>query len=278
MIINFTKMHSLGNDFIIIDTITQNIKLHNAYIKKIANRHIGIGCDQVILIEPPIHPLSDFYYKIYNSNGKIAEQCLNGARCAARFALDAGLVNKKIITADCLAGQVIFTVEDNQSIAANLGNLNPIIDSISLKLKHLDKPCQLYNLSIGNPHAIYLINFQHSDINQEKEYKELDHQIYSSLAEDIANQDMFSQGINIGFAKIVDYNTIQLRVFERGAGETLSCGTNAVAAFVVAKHLHLIDNQAKILFKLGNLQINLDNNDLIIKGPTNSIFTGKFKI
>ena len=120
-------MHSLGNDFIIIDTITQNIKIHNAYIKKIADRHVGIGCDQIILLEPPINPLSDYFYKIYNPNGKTAEQCLNGARCAARFALDSGLVNKKVITADCLAGQITFTIEDNQLINANLGMMTRVI-------------------------------------------------------------------------------------------------------------------------------------------------------
>ena len=271
MIVNFTKMHSLGNDFIIIDTITQNIKIHNAYIKKIADRHVGIGCDQIILLEPPINPLSDYFYKIYNPNGKTAEQCLNGARCAARFALDSGLVNKKVITADCLAGQITFTIEDNQLITANLGPTNPTINTISLKLKNTNVPCQVYSLSIGNPHAIYLIDSHMPEEQQEADYQSL-------LAIEIANQDVFPQGVNVGFAKIIDSNNIQLRVFERGAGETLSCGSNSIAAFLVEKQLNLITNKAKILFKLGTLQIKADNNCLTIKGPVNSVFTGKFKI
>ena len=139
MLVNFTKMHALGNDFVVIDAITQDIKLPAAYIKKIANRNIGIGCDQVILLEPPINPLSDFYYKIYNSNGKIAEQCLNGARCAARFALDVGLVNKKVIVADCMAGSVTFTVENNQLITTNLGIINASVNNFSLKIYRLNQ-------------------------------------------------------------------------------------------------------------------------------------------
>lgn len=267
MIVNFTKMHSLGNDFVVIDNISQNLRFKNTYIKKIANRNTGIGCDQIILIEPPIRPLSDFYYKIYNSNGKTAEQCLNGARCAARFVFDSGLINKKFMTADCIAGQVTFNIEDNQLITTNLGNINPNIVPIALELKHLNSYCQLYSLSVGNPHAIYIDNHLNLDLN----LKKLSHQIYS--------QNIFPQGINLGFAKIIGADNIQLRVVERGVGETLSCGSNAVATFLVAKHLQLITNQATILFKLGNLQINLDiNNNLIINGPTTSVFSGKFKI
>lgn len=272
MIINFTKMHSLGNDFIIIDAITQDIKLHSSYIKKIADRHVGIGCDQVILLEPPIHPTSDFYYKIYNANGKTAEQCINGSRCAARFAFDSALVNNKTITADCFAGKITFTIEDNQAITAKLAKLNPSIKTISINSNNLNTSYQIYNLSIGNPHAIYFIDSK----NPEQEQK-LEHPRYDLLATEIANQDIFSKGINIGFAKLVN-DDIKLRVFERGTGETLSCGTNAIAAFLVAKHLNLVPNQAKILFKLGALQINLDDNYLAITGPVNSVFAGKFKI
>ncbi len=271
MIVNFTKMHSLGNDFIVIDAITQNIKIHSNYIKKIADRHVGIGCDQVILLEPPIHPTSDFYYKIYNPNGKMAEQCLNGARCAARFAFDSALVNKKFITADCFAGKITFTIEDNQLITAHIENTNPIINPILLKLDNSDVAGQIYNLSIGNPHAIYWLNNQNEELD-------LEHDKYIILANNIAAQEMFAQGINIGFAKLIDSSNIRLRVFERGVGETLSCGTNAVATFLVAKHLSLIKHEANILFKLGRLQIKLDNNKLIITGPVNSVFSGKFKI
>ena len=273
MLINFTKMHVLGNDFIIIDAITQKIKLHGSYIKKIADRNTGIGCDQVILLEPPREPSADYYYKIYNANGKIAEQCLNGARCTARFALDSGLVNKQIIIADCMAGRVTFTLENNQLISANLGIINPTINNYLLKLKKNNISCRVYSLSIGNPHAIVLLPNEIST-----EYPEIEHPKYCLLAEDIANQDVFSSGINIGFVRIIDPNNIRLRVFERGVGETLACGSNAAAAFLVANHLKLITNRAKILFKLGTLHVKLESDCVIIKGPTNSVFIGKFKI
>ena len=271
MLVNFTKMHSLGNDFVLVDAITQNIKLSSAYIKKLANRNIGIGCDQVIILEPPIDATSDFYYKIYNSNGKIAEQCLNGARCAARFAVDVGLVNKKTIIADCLAGRIILSVENNHIVSGNLGLLNPKINNHLLTRS--DDNIEIYSLNTGNPHVIFILPIEISE-----QYPELDDIKYKLIAEHIANQEVFSDGINVGIARIIDANNITLRVFERGVGETLSCGSNAVALFLVARHLKLINNNAKILFKFGALHVKLENDCIIIKGQTNSVFIGKFKI
>ena len=303
MIINFTKMHSLGNDFIIIDAITQNIKLNGAYIKKIADRHVGIGCDQIIILEPPINPSADFYYKVYNADGKSADQCLNGVRCAARFALDIGLIKKSSIIAESVSGKIVLTVDNNsQVVIANLGIIQPNIHELSFKMSELNTVITLYNLSIGNNHAICVINnsiinndfankqriegLEHQIENLDHQIEGLEHQIedlddqcYSLLADKIANnKELFPQGVNIGFAKLLDDNKIQLRVFERGSGETLACGSNAVAAFWVAKHLNLINDQLDIVFKLGNLNIKLLNEELITQGPVNSIFCGKFKI
>lgn len=271
MLVNFTKMHSLGNDFVLVDAITQNIKLNSAYIKKLADRNIGIGCDQVIILEPPMDATSDFYYKIYNSNGKTAEQCLNGARCAARFALDVGLVNKKTIIADCLAGRVILSVENNHVVSANLGSLNPKINNHLLSKS--DDNIEIYSLNIGNPHVIFILPTKISE-----QYPALEDIKYKLIAEHIANQEVFTDGINVGIARIIDTNNITLRVFERGVGETLSCGSNAIALFLVARHLKLINNNAKILFKFGELHVKLENDCLIIKGQTNAVFIGKFKI
>lgn len=267
MLVNFTKMHSLGNDFVLIDAITQNIKLHSAYIKKLANRNIGIGCDQFIILEPPLSPDTDFYYKIYNANGKLAEQCLNGARCAARFAIDIGLVNKKVIIAECTAGRIILTMENNHIVSGNLGSLNPQIFNNTIN------GVEVYHLAIGNPHAIVILPNEIS-----KQYPDLEDDEYKYLAESIAGQKNFVNGVNIGIARLVDANNIRLRVFERGTGETLACGSNAIALFLVAKYLNLINNKAKILFKFGVLHVKVENNCLVVKGPTNSVFIGKFKI
>lgn len=277
-------MHSLGNDFVIIDAITQNVKLNSAYIKKIADRHTGIGCDQIIVLDPPTNHLADFYYRVYNADGKSAEQCLNGVRCAARFALDNGLIKKSSIIAEGASGQVTLTINDNQIVAANLGTIHPNINELSLKLPAIDNLITIYNLSIGNNHAICIIN---NFINKREncndisfiEDDHLDHQIYVELANQVADKkELYPQGVNIGFAKIRANNCIQLRVFERGSGETLACGSNAVAAFLVAKHLHLIEDQVDVMFKLGTLNVKLLNQDLITEGSVHSIFCGKFKI
>lgn len=282
MIINFTKMHSLGNDFIIIDAITQNIKLNSEYIKKIADRYVGIGCDQIIILEPPINPSADFYYKVYNADGKSADQCLNGVRCAARFALDVGLIKKSSIIAESVSGKIILTIDNNsQVVIANLGIIQPNINEVLLKIPELNTIITLYNLSIGNNHVICIINNSiiNNDFPNKQRIENLDDQLYSLLADKIANnKELFPEGVNIGFAKLLDDNKIQLRVFERGSGETLACGSNAVAGFLVAKHLNLINDQLDIVFKLGILNIQLINQELITQGPVNSIFCGKFKI
>lgn len=275
MLINFTKMHSLGNDFIIIDAITQNVKLNTSYIKKIADRHIGIGCDQLIVLDPPINPLADFYYRIYNSDGKSAEQCINGVRCAARFALDNGLVKKNSMIAESVSGQIILNINEDHIVSANLGIINPKIKELSFKLSQPDILITVYNVSIGNKHAICIIN----NFTDQEKFQNLEQSIYTSIANQIACQkELYPQGINIGFVKILDKNHMQLRVFERGSGETLACGSNAAAAFLVARQLNLIDEQLEIIFNLGALNSKLLNQELIIQGPVNSIFCGKFKI
>lgn len=274
MIINFTKMHSLGNDFVIIEAITQNIKLHGAYIKKIATLKTGIGCDQVIILEPPMNPTSDFFYKIYNSDGKTAEQCLNGIRCAARFALDSGLVKKPDMIAECLAGKINLTVENNHNIVSSLIINNPEIHNFKINILGIN--LNLYSLSIGNHHFICFINDQE---NIKQNLPELNDPYYGSAAEIInQQQNIFTHGANIGFAKILNPNQISLRVFERGSGETLACGSNALATFIVAKQFNLTQDPSEIVFKLGSLKIQSNNNNFIVTGPANTVFNGKFKI
>lgn len=281
MIVNFTKMHSLGNDFVVIDGITQNIKLHRKCIQQLADRKTGIGCDQLLVLEPPKTPDVDFYYRIYNADGKEAEQCLNGARCTARFAQDSGLINKEIIIANCLAGKISFTINNNQSVISQLECFNHDITEIDLNLTANNiLPTNFigtYQITVGNPHVIYLLDWSNNE--QQPPLTELYQTQYALLAQQISNHDKFPNGINIGFGIITANKDIYLRVFERGTGETLSCGSNAMATFLVANKLTLINTTTKIIFKLGFLSINLDNdNNLFIDGPTNSVFSGKFKI
>ena len=267
-------MHALGNDFVIIDAISQHIKLSKSYIKKIADRKIGIGCDQVIMIEPPLHEHLDFYYKIYNANGEIAEQCLNGVRCAARFVLDNGLISGSELTAESLGGIVSLKVANDNSILTILANINSIISD--LHFKYLDLNINAYTVSVGNPHLICFIDYSN---NLSQLSQNLEDPSYIDIADYLnGRSDLFTQGINIGFAKLIAPDIIGLRVFERGSGETLACGTNAVAASIVGKKLHFTSNKVTVKFKLGNLIIELINNEIHIIGHANAIFSGKFKI
>lgn len=274
MIINFTKMHALGNDFVVIDSISQHVKLSKSYIKKIADRKIGIGCDQVIMIEPPLHEHLDFYYKIYNANGEIAEQCLNGVRCAARFVLDNGLMSGSELTAESLGGIVSLKVVNDNSILTILANISSTITD--LHFKYLDLNINAYMVSVGNPHLICFINDSN---NLSQLSQNLEDSSYIAIADHLNGySDLFKQGVNIGFAKLIGSDILGLRVFERGSGETLACGTNAVAASIVGRKLNLIPDKVTVKFKLGNLVIELINNEIHIIGYANAIFSGKFKI
>jgi diaminopimelate epimerase len=275
----FTKMHSLGNDFVIIDAINQNVALNVEHLVALADRHLGIGCDQIILLQPSVKPQTDFYYSIYNNNGTIAEQCINGIRCAAKFAVEHGLVKKNFVTADCMSGKINVLVEGN-IVTAILNNFDVPVSKIFLDLKTTSLiNFDMYSLSIGNPHAIVIINpdldlANNHPANNQHIQDLSDHQ-YAILANKIAKHPLFAvNGVNVGFARIIDSN-IDLRVFERGVGETLSCGSNAVAAFLVAKHIDPTLKESLVLFRLGSLKIRLNDNSLEVSGRVNHVFDGR---
>lgn len=272
MLINFTKMHGLGNDFVVIDLMTQSVKLRPSHIKRIADRHIGIGCDQVLLIEPPIRPEADFYYRIYNADGHEVEQCGNGARCAARFFYDAGFTNQKTITADCLAGPLEFTIESSDIVTVNMGHPK-FKEMLTYPLEIENTPYNLHVVSVGNPHAV----LQVSDIESAPVKK---------LGSIISKHAFFPYETNVEFMQIIDRTQIRLRVFERGVGETLACGSGACAAVIAGIGLGLLDPIVEVLFPKGNLKIRWEgnilkhksskNNAVYMTGPAVSVFIGRF--
>lgn len=265
MIVNFTKMHGLGNDFVVIDLITQGARLQKSHIKRIADRKFGIGCDQVILITPPTNSTADFFYKIFNPDGEEVEQCGNGARCAAKFFIDQCLTNKTELIADCLGGTAKLTLENNEQVSVTWKNNHSAVTTISFDQSNL--PNTLYAISLGNPHAVCIVDNLNSTPIQD-------------WGKTLSTHQKFSEGANIGFMQILNRQQIKLRVHERGAGLTLACGSGACAAVLVGIAQGLLDNQVTVMFEHGNLIINYIPEEYSIRmtGPAISVFIGRFKI
>lgn len=265
MIVNFTKMHGLGNDFVVIDLITQGTRLNKSHIKRIADRKFGIGCDQVILITPPNKPDIDFFYRIYNADGQEVEQCGNGLRCAAKFFIDNSLTNQNLVTAACLGGVTRVQVHDEQQlVTANLGKNYTAVTTHTLNYPTM--PTQIHAISTGNPHGVCLVDDIKSILLQEWGQK-------------LTSDPIFPNSANIGFMQIVSKNHAILRVYERGVGPTLACGSAACAATLVGKHLNLLDNRVTVEFAHGSLLIELNADQSVsMTGPASSIYIGRFRI
>ncbi|MDB2424275.1 diaminopimelate epimerase [Litoricolaceae bacterium] len=279
MRIQFTKMHGLGNDFVVIDAVSQHVNLRASQIEKIANRHTGVGFDQLLLIEPPSRPDADFDYRIFNSDGGEVEHCGNGARCFAKFVTDRELTSKPVITVNTARGLIELELTDLGLVRVNMGQ--PVLDPNALpyvgppeldasQTVALDIPFdqkQFGLISMGNPHAVCIVD-----------------SVDSIAVEDIGRAvqmlPQFPDSVNVGFVEIVSRTEIRLRVYERGAGETLACGTGACAAVAYARLLEQLDSQVSVATRGGNLQIEWQGigHDLMMTGPAESVFEGEFRL
>ncbi len=257
-------MHGLGNDFVIIDLITQGARLQSSHIRRIADRKFGIGCDQVILITPPPTEDLDFFYKIYNADGQEVEQCGNGARCATKFFYDNGLTNKTKLSAECLGGKVSAQIENNQ-VTVNLGKSYTAVSTHSLHIPELPKT--IHVVSVGNPHGVCIVD-------------NLANVPLSDWGKRLSKDSMFPDGANISFMHVLDRQHVNLRVYERGVGPTLACGSAACAAMLVGKSLNLLDNKVNVAFEYGALiiQYHADDQTISMLGPASSVFLGRFRI
>jgi len=276
MLVNFLKMHALGNHFVVIDQITQNVQLRAEHIRRIADRCIGIGCDQVILIEPPIGRNADFFYRIYNADGQEVEQCGNGARCAARFFFDSGYSNRQQLYADCVAGPVECKIGNEGWVTVNMGQpcfhpeaipLDMVEPAIQYPVVIEESVFNFSSVSMGNPHAILQVSA-------------LDQAPVQQIGALLSIHPLFPKGTNVGFMEIVDTSKIRLRVFERGVGETLSCGTGACAAVVSGIELGILKSPVTVLFLKGSLNVRWQGKDtpVYLSGPTASVFMGRFRL
>lgn len=272
----FTKMHGLGNDFVVIDAINQQIALNAEQIRFLSDRHLGIGFDQLLLVEKPSQENADYRYGIYNADGGEVAQCGNGARCFARFVRDKGLSNKNELCVDTDSGQLILHFTDNDLITVNMGVPQHHPKQIPLLA---DQESKFYSalvndtekafgaVSIGNPHAILeVIDIKTAPVEE--------------LGTALEHHAIFPERANIGFMQILDKQQIKLRVFERGAGETLACGSGACAAVVIGIEHQLLDNEVLVELPGGNLKIAWPGRGqpVFMSGPAISVFDGIIEI
>lgn len=272
MEIDFTKMHGLGNDFIVINAIKQNVLLTPHIIQKLADRHTGIGFDQCLIVEPSPKEGIDFFYRIFNANGEEVSQCGNGARCLARFIKEEGLSEKPILTIATHSSIMQLKIEDRQHVLVDMGEpkLNPTDIPLSFDqqadyypFKLNDKTYYLHAVSVGNPHGVIIVE----ELNDE-----LIHQLGKALSE----HPLFTEGANINFVEIIDKESINLRVYERGVGETLACGSGAVASAVCVRLFHDGAELIKVNLPGGQLSIYWKEPGTSIKcqGPAVTVYKG----
>lgn len=274
MELRFTKMHGLGNDFIVIDAISQPAALSaldSAVVRRLADRHFGIGFDQLLIVEPAREG-GDFRYRIFNADGGEVEQCGNGARCFARFVRDRNLTDRHTIRVETARGIITPTIEINGEVSVNMGipcfepAQIPFIApqrALTYPLTIHDKELEISAVSMGNPHAVQVV----VDIEQAP---------VASEGPLIESHERFPERVNAGFMQIIDRTHIRLRVFERGAGETLACGTGACAAVVCGIARNLLDNEVRVAMRGGQLHIRWagENHPVWMTGPAVTVFEG----
>ncbi|MGM0481177.1 MAG: diaminopimelate epimerase [Pseudomonadota bacterium] len=272
MLLQFSKMHGLGNDFVVIDNVTQNLYVNPEQIKHWADRHRGIGFDQLLLVEPPYDPDLDFHYRIFNADGSEVAQCGNGARCFAKFVRLKGLTNRNHLKVSTKAGKMVMHLEKDGQITVEMGE--PQFEPASVPFK-AQKVEQTYILRVndetvfcgvmglGNPHCVLQVD-------------DLDQAPVSNLGAQIAAHERFPESVNVGFMQILDRDNIRVRVYERGVGETLACGSGACAAAVIAMQQDKLNGQVTVQLPGGELLVRWQPGQPVkMTGPAELIFDGQ---
>ena len=272
----FTKMHGLGNDFVVIDALTQNVRVTASMARRLGNRTMGIGCDQILVVEPPSDPNIDFNYRIFNSDGGEVEQCGNGARCLARFVKDRRLTGKSMIRVKTMNRVMELRINADNLVSVDMGI--PALVPADIPFQAAE-PANLYAIdiggnsyqiaavSMGNPHGILQVD----DIQTAP---------VSDLGPQLECHERFPNRVNAGFMQVVDRQQLNVRVFERGAGETQACGSGACAAAVAAIQQELVDSPVTVHLNGGDLTIDWqgEGQPLIMTGPAVTVFHGRIRI
>lgn len=276
MRLRFSKMHGLGNDFVVIDGVSQSVRLTPDKIRFIADRHFGIGCDQILLVETPENPDMDFRYRIFNCDGSEVENCGNGARCFAVFVRERKLTGKAVIKVETAGGAIELRVQPDEQVSVDMGapRLVPAIIPFVADAQAVTYPLVVAGItydisavSMGNPHGILVVSDVHTAPVAE-------------LGPLIENHARFPARVNVGFMQVLSRHEINLRVFERGVGETLACGTGACGAVVAGRLRGLLDQAVKVNLPGGSLHIEWpgDGHAVIMTGPAVTVFHGQIKL
>ena len=275
----FTKMHGAGNDFVVLDGVRVAIALSPEQLRLLADRHFGVGCDQILLVEKAQTAEADFRYRIFNADGGEVEQCGNGARCFMRFVHDQKLTIKREIRVETLGGLISPRLEPDGRVTVNMGA--PIFEpsripytgsgAVSEPLEVAGETVEISALSMGNPHAVQVM-------------EDVERALVEKLGPLIENHPHFPKRVNAGFMQIMDRHSIRLRVYERGAGETLSCGTGACAAVVVGIRRGFLDSPVNVATRGGMLTISWAGDSqpvmmpVMMTGPAMTVFTGEINL
>jgi diaminopimelate epimerase len=279
MRIRFTKMHGLGNDFVVLDAINQNFVPTPAQVRFLADRHFGIGCDQLLVVEKTSTPGVDFRYRIFNADGGEVEQCGNGARCFVRFVHEQGLTQKREIRVETQSGLITLCLESDGQVTVDMGAphflpaeipFDSITDAVVQPLDVAGKQIDISVVSMGNPHAVQVV-------------ADVDAAPVAQQGPLIEAHPRFPRRVNAGFMQIVDRHAIRLRVYERGTGETLACGTGACAAVVAGIRRGLLDSPVRVTTRGGDLSIAWNGKEnssapVMMTGPATTVFTAEIEL
>jgi diaminopimelate epimerase len=276
MRLRFTKMHGLGNDFIVIDAINQRVNLSPEQIQRLSDRRFGIGCDQLLIVEAPRSPDADFYYRIFNYDGSEVENCGNGARCFAKFVRDRQLTGKSTIIVDTVCGRMSLQIQKNNLISVDMGVpiLEPAAIPFRANRRQTTYPLQLSDrvitisaISLGNPHAVTVV-------------ESVATALIAIQGPEIEAHSDFPNKVNAGFMAIKSMREIDLRVYERGVGETLACGTGACAAVVAGCLQHQLEASVLVNLPGGTLTVEWagEGHSVMMSGPAASVFHGQVSI
>ena len=274
MLLRFTKMHGLGNDFMVIDAISQKVRMRPDLVKELADRNFGIGFDQMLLVEPPTEPTMDFRYRIYNADGSEVEHCGNGARCFARFVRDKGLIMRDEMQVETARGKAILAIKGRDQVEVDMGapELRPLEVPTTYAEQATTYTTQLADgtkvefgaVSMGNPHAVLIVD---SVANAPVE----------SWGPELESHSVFPNRANIGFMEVISPSEVRLRVYERGAGETQACGTGACAAVVSGRLRGLLDQRVTVHLPGGDLEIEWagEGHSVMMTGPVATVYEGQ---
>ena len=269
MRVSFTKMEGAGNDFVVLDhTESKQKKLHmkQDLLRKLADRHYGVGCDQILVVEPSPSPGIDFRYRIFNADGGEVEQCGNGARCFVKFVHGRGLTKKTEIRVQTLGGVIVPRLEDDGEVSVDMGPpsiSSPLLEKISIA----NEPIEFTAISMGNPHAVQVV-------------PDVEAAPVRTQGPLVEHHPRFPDRVNAGYLEVLDRHRAKLRVWERGAGETLACGTGACAAVVAGIERRLLDSPVAVETRGGRLTVSWagGHNAVWMKGPARTVFEGEIDL